>query len=88
MLDSDSLAIEISGTATSGTTYFEIKVTPDGEYYPIAGARTSDYEISTYTNGINEAWSFEIGPYYSIRCRVENIVGGYITIKSKISKNN
>lgn len=88
LLDSDIMVIEIVGTATSGTTYFELKVTPDGDFFPIAGVRTSDYKLATSTTSINEAWQFEIGPYYSVRCRVSDVTGGYLTVKSKISKYN
>lgn len=87
VIDSDIMIVEITGTATSGTTYFEIKVTPDGSFFPIAGVRTSDYKLATSTTGTNEVWQFEIAPYYSVRCRVSDVSGGYITIKSRISKN-
>lgn len=88
VLSSDTIVIDINGTATSGTTYFELKVTPDGDYYPTAGVRTSDFKLATNTTGINEAWMFDVSSYYSFRCRVNDVSGGYITIKSRITKNN
>ena len=88
VLDSDVIVIDISGTATSGTTQFEIKVTPDTDYRAIAGVRNSDFKLATSTSGINEAWIFDIGAFYSFRCRLIDVTGGYITIKSKVSKNN
>ena len=84
--DCDVITIEISGTAVSGTTHFELKVTPDGDYYPIAGIRPNDYFISAVSTGINEVWWFDIGAFYSFRCRVSDVSGGNITIKGKISK--
>jgi len=84
--DCDVITIEISGNATSGTTNFELKVTPDGEYYPVAGIRPSDYFISSVSTSVNEVWWFDIGAFYSFRCRVSEVTGGEITIKGKISK--
>lgn len=88
VFDSDVIVVDISGTATGSTVYFEVKVTPDSDYRAIAGVRSSDFKLGTSTTGINEIWMFDIGSYYSFRCRVVDPTGGYITIKSKISKSN
>ena len=84
--DFDIIAIEIVGTATSGETFFEVQVTPNGNFYPIAGVRISDYSISTNSTGVNETWTFDVAAYYSFRTRVANILGGYLTVVGKASK--
>jgi len=86
--DSDIISVEITGTATASTVNFEVKVTPDGDYFPVAGIRINDYLLSTVTTGKNEVWMFEPSSYYALRFRVSSISGGNLTIKSKISKYN
>jgi len=86
VFDSDILSIEISGTATSGTTLFEAKVTPDGDFYSVSAVAAHDYNFSTNTNGINEIWLMDISTFYAFRTRVSGISGGYITIKGRVSK--
>lgn len=87
LVSSDSIVIDIDGTDSSGVTYFEIRVTPDSDYRPMAGVRLSDLTVATSTNGINESWMFDIESIYSFRCRVASITSP-ITIISKISKSN
>lgn len=86
--DSDTLVIEIIGTTSGSTVNFEIKVTPDGDYSPVAGIRINDFKVGTSTTGIGEVWTFEIGSYYSFRCRVSDMSGGDLTINSRITKYN
>jgi hypothetical protein len=87
ILDSDTIAIDISGTSASGTVYFEAKTTPDSDYRSIGGIKSSDYSIATSTTGINENWLFDANSIYSFRCRVSGVISP-INITSKVSKNN
>lgn len=86
LLYSDTIVIDISGSTTGGTVYFEAKTTPGGEYRAFAGINARNYSIASSTDGINENWIFDVGGVYSFRCRVLNI-SNPITITSKISKN-
>ena len=86
--DSDTIVIDISGTATVSTVVFEAKVISDGNWHEIAGVRSNDYTLSSSSNKINEAWLLDIGQYHSFRCRISSVSGGYVTINSKVTNNN
>ena len=84
--DVDIITLEISGTTTTATVHFEVKIVPDGNYLPVAGLRLSDFALATSTTTMGQAWIVDVGAVYSFRARVSGISDGTVTVKGKTSK--
>lgn len=83
----DVVTLEIYGTASSGTVVFE-GLMPSGAYYSVRGIRLSDYTIANQSTDLDEIWQIDTLGLVAIRARITSIVGGYITVNSKVVNSN
>ena len=83
----DTVTLEITGTATSGTVIFEALM-PSGAYYPVIGTRLSDGAEASQSIALSELWDLNVKNYVAIRTRIHAIAGGNITVNSTLVDSN
>lgn len=81
-----TLILEIKGTATSYTLFFEAS-SVSRTYYPIKATKISDFSIAPQTIGKAEVWSFDVTRFKIFRAKLSAIAGRNLTIKARWQDN-
>lgn len=77
-----TLTIEIIGTSTSRTIFFEA-ASVSNISLPIQGVKLLDMSVGSSTTGNNELWQFDVTGLVSFRARLSSVAGGNVSIKGK-----
>lgn len=77
----DKVIIKIEGTSTSRTVSFWRRLF-GGNLIPIAGYNAATKKLEISTTGNDEIWEFETNDD-EIVAKVDNVSGGYVTIRGR-----
>ena len=85
-LQSATLLISLSGTATSFTAQFMASL--DGiNYVPVCGTKSTDGITSANSTSVmNEAWEFDVSAYTHFKCYITAVSGGNVTVTANLAQ--